>query len=136
MLMVVLFTVIHFSAIPDVSVRDGIIVWNIPFPFDAAFNILLALIAFPLAFAFITTRVMGEISVSLKKFFLGLSLILGGAGGIGITVFRNSFFLIKVSHIILFAGFVMLGGVFIFSDILGSYRKPGVMPENNKKHSK
>ena len=111
---VISFVLAHASAIPQPSVRSGVIIRNVQFPFDYIFAAMLFFsVLFPVIMFFLES-VYGR-ATFIKKTLLGVVWLLGGIGGVGLIIIHDQFWLIFASHFILFGAFLLLVAIYLFS---------------------
>jgi hypothetical protein len=118
--LIVVFVLAHARAIPLPSIRSGVIIRNVPFPFDYIFAAMLFFSALFPVIMFFSESVYGR-ATFIKKTLLGVVWLLGGIGGIGLVVIHDQFELIRASHFILFGAFVLLVLMYLFSKSSSDY---------------
>jgi len=110
---VALFFIAHLKAIPEPNLIEyGFINWQVQYPFDVIWSLLLFLVTVMPGIYFVLIPVAGLRAI-LKKIFFGLTMFLGGSGGIILVIFDSSTSLIIWGFVIQTIGFIFLGSIFL-----------------------
>lgn len=104
---VLVFVFMHFTNIPLPVVVNGILIRNVPFPYDYIFAVLLSVVTIFPSVAFFRNPVKSKRGI-IKKTLFGTALVIGGIGGLGIVIVHESINLIFSLHILLFTAFLIL----------------------------
>lgn len=119
-IIVIIFVLAHARAIPEPSIESGIIIRNVPYPFDYIFAVLLFISALFPVIMFFSEPVYGQ-ATFIKKILLGIVWLFGGIGGIGLIIIHEQFKFILASHFILFGAFLLLVVIYLSGKLSSDY---------------
>jgi|GEM_PF-1568781 len=115
------FAFLHFIAVPYPEIINGVVIWNIEWPFNMIFATLIGVITLPVGILFISTTVESKKAL-FNKILFGLSFLLAGVGGAMVTM-AESGSLITWSYIIESLGFLMLVIMFTLDPLVTGEQK-------------
>ncbi len=112
-LFTVLFVIWHFSAIPAASIDEfGLIHWGVKAPYDIV-QVLFGLLITLLPGLFLLLTDAPSKKAFYKKILFGLTFVLGGIGGYGVTLLDETFLPLLAAYLVEFIGFVFLSILFL-----------------------
>lgn len=105
--LIVVFFLFHFSAIPDTRIESGFVARDVASPYGYLYGIFLVTLALFPGVVFLMQE-WGKTDAVVKKVFFASTFILASLGGIGIVVISNPPFLVLTSHLLLLVAFIFL----------------------------